>query len=141
MVLYKMVRDVADKLVNDYRSYRSSLAEREAAAIDLNELRSLAQGIAQEGSAAQFSQFQYTLSKAQRDASLSEDRAEMNRQKLLDLVGTEVLEKLDADISLEREALEMLIGRTDIKSPLAAPTPSSAQSLDSKQIKNDSNRE
>ncbi len=58
------------------------------------------------------------LSQAQRDASLSEDSAEMNRRELLYFVGTEELGKLNADISLEREALEILIGRTDIKSPL-----------------------
>jgi len=123
--LYKMVRDIAENLVETYRNYRRVISERDSAQLDLADLQKLSNSFGTDNQAA-FMQYEYTLKKAQRDALLSDERAELYRQKLAELAGFEAVDKLDEQIKSERSALANIIGRPDINPAIAAPTEESA---------------
>lgn len=126
LVLYKMVRDSADALVENYRNYRRVIAERDAAKMDLSDLEDLRQSVLSDDKSLSTLQFDYTIKKAERDVILSEEKTELYRQKLLDQAGPEAVENLDGQIAKERNALARVIGRPDINPPLALPQPESA---------------
>lgn len=126
IVLYKIVRDTADGLVDSYRNYRRCIAEKDAALMDLADLDRCKEEIHNQARPATIVQFEYTLSKAQRDAFLCNDKVELFRQKLLDLAGEEAVEKLDLEIAQEKETLRQIVGRPDINTPLAPAKPSTA---------------
>jgi len=119
-ILYTMIRNIADKLVDHYRNYRRSLDEYEVARIDLHELQDL---VAQAGSgwgAADQIQFEYTIRKSRREARSCAEKAALHRLHLSDLAGTDAVRKLDEDIFREKEALAKLI---DIPASPLHPVP------------------
>jgi hypothetical protein len=98
VMLYNMVRNTADKMVENYRDYKKSLSTVARANEDLVALHNMAgePGTAQD--ASHQLEMEYTLRKAQRD--IEEKAADLRkyRQALQDLAGPDAVAKLDKQI-------------------------------------------
>ncbi len=136
IMLYKIVRDTADNLVESYRNYRRCLAERDAAETDLSDLKVWEREIETKSDAASFASYEFTLKKAQREAQLCDARVQIYKEQLLELCGEDALARLDLEIQRERETLAEIIGRPDIKPPLAPTEPSTADAAFRKKKRN-----
>lgn len=125
-ILYTMIRNIADKLVENYRNYRRALDEYESAQNDLAELDEMSNAARATWEAADQFQFEYTIRRSRRDARTCEQRALLRKLQLSDLAGPEAMQKLDEDIAKEKETMANLLNAP--RTPLE-PVP--AQSADS----------
>ncbi len=130
LVLYKMVRDIADNLVDSYWNYRRALAERDTAQVDLDDLKRLEEQLMEGSSNLEISKYEYLLHKAERELRSKSEALAIYQQHLADLCGVEALAKLNTEIIEEKQTLVELIGRPDIKEPLSAPKSESAFTID-----------
>lgn len=127
VMLYNMVRNTADKMVENYRDYTKSLTSVARATEDLVALQNMAgEAIATQDAGRQL-EMQYTLKKAQRDIEEKSADLRKYRQALQDLAGSEALAKLDKQIQDEntRVADETQTAGTVIADPVPA-TPAAA---------------
>lgn len=109
-ILYKIVRDTADKLVLEYRKYRKCRSDFDRSNRDLEDLRMMvAQARSGQDPSKQI-EMEYTIRKAQRDVENVSDEAGMHRQSLADLAGPDALSKLDSEMEQEVVALKNLTG-------------------------------
>lgn len=103
-ILYKIVRDTADKLVASYRDYKKEQTARIRATTDLADLQTMAaEAHAQDPSKAV--EVEYTLRKAKRDIDEKCEQERLYHQQLSDLAGGEAVAKLDKELDDERNAL------------------------------------
>jgi hypothetical protein len=107
-ILYTIVRNTADKLVDQYRLYRRDRGNYQRAVSDLEDLRDMANAVRAESDIQQF-MILYSLRKAQRDAASELAEMKLRRQHLVDLAGSEAVEKLDTQLAQEQSAIERLI--------------------------------
>ncbi|MBX9571315.1 MAG: hypothetical protein K2X77_20635 [Candidatus Obscuribacterales bacterium] len=108
-ILYKIVRDTADKLVASYRDYKKEMTSVERAADDLQDLQSMVAESRASQSAPQQIEMEYTLRKAKREIEEKSEQARLHRQQLSDLAGPEAVAKLETDLENERLALKNLV--------------------------------
>jgi hypothetical protein len=121
-MLYKIVRDTADKLVLEFRSYKRSLNDLDRAQKDVEDLKTMVASTRAAQDAAKQIEMEYTIRKAQRDADNLADSVRLHRQSLVDLAGADAVDKLDGQIVAEAEMLKRLTGGEMIAEPLdAAP--------------------
>lgn len=118
-ILYKIVRDVADKLVVDYRNYKREIVALEAAQKDFEDLQSMA-AEAKTTDASEAIKIEYTIRKAKRDLEYHNENIRRERQALIDLGGADAVAKLDQQLAEERNALCRLTGDS-LNQPLTAP--------------------
>lgn len=104
IMLYEMVTNTAQDVVDNYRSYKKNVQHMSRATTDLEELRNMA-GLAAK-TPAQELEMQYTLRKAQRDVDSLVDDVHRYRQNLIDLAGREAVDKLDNLMNDEMQKLE-----------------------------------
>lgn len=116
-ILYKIVRDTADKLVASYRDYKKNLVSMERASDDLKELQSMVAEARGGQDAAKQVEMEYTLRKAKREIEKEMDDVRRHRQELTDLAGPEAVARLDQEMEEEHIALEKLTGQKDATSP------------------------
>ena len=110
-ILYKIVRDTADKLVASYRDYKKEQTSRLRAATDLQDLQTMAaEGHSQDPAKAL--ELEYTLRKARRDIDEKVEQEHLYHQQLVDLAGNDAVAKLDKDLDDERSALANGVGTT-----------------------------
>ncbi len=95
IMLYNMVRDTADKLVSNYRSYKKAVALMTRAAADLTDLQSMVRDARAGQDALRQLEMEYTIRKAQRDVDGVSEDLKRYRQALSDLAGQEAIAKLD----------------------------------------------
>ena len=108
-ILYKIVRETADKLVASYRDYKKENAAVLRATADLADLQTMAaDGAARDSSKAL--EMEYTLRKAKRDIDKELEEQRLFRQQLTDLAGADAVIKLDKEIEDERNAIANLTG-------------------------------
>lgn len=117
-MLYKMVRDTADHLVEKYRGYKKQMNTYARALSDMQYLQSVVAETRPAQDAAKQIDMEYTLRKAQRDLDGVGDDVRMYRQGLSDLAGSEAVAKLDKQFDDEQIALQKLTGES---SPGEAP--------------------
>jgi len=109
-ILYKIVRDTADKLVASYRDYKKEQVSIDRASTDLSDLKSMVAESRQGQDPAKQLDMEYTLRKAKRDIDEKVEQAKLYRQQLTDLAGGEAIAKLDKEVIDEQNAVEMLTG-------------------------------
>lgn len=119
-ILYKIVRDTADRLVAEYRRYRGAHNDYDRAVSDLEDLKAMVAQARTGQDPAKAIEMEYTLRKEQRDIEKINDEARLHRQALADLAGPEAVEKLDSEIDQEQIALQKLTGGEGLKADLEA---------------------
>ncbi|MBX9688889.1 MAG: hypothetical protein K2X27_19430 [Candidatus Obscuribacterales bacterium] len=129
-ILYKIVRETADKLVTSYREYKKEQTGVERATADLQDLQAMAAESKPDQSKAL--EMEYTLRKAKRDIDEKLEQVKVCKQQLLDLAGAEAVAKLDQQLVAERNAVNDLTGGSSTalgaeqqKQELAQPGPDS----------------
>jgi len=119
ILLYNNIRNVADKLVVNYRNYKRDVSALVKASSDLQDLQQMVQETRSRQDSASQIQAEYWLRKAQRDADFMADDAKRDRQQLVDLAGGEAVGKLDKDIGVE----QMQVQQASPSGTPAAPQP------------------
>jgi hypothetical protein len=112
-LLYKIVRDTADHLVEKYRAYKKNIASFQRATLDLQDLQAMVAESRQSQSAAQQVEMEYTLRKAQRDIDSVSEEVRQYRQGLIDLAGPDAIAKLDKQYNDEQIALQKITPEAD----------------------------
>ncbi len=109
-ILYKIVRDVADKLVENYRDYKKEQTAFESAQQDFNDLQRMVAESNITVDPAKAIEMEYTLRKAKRDIEALGENIRRERQSLVDLAGADAVSKLDQQLIAERNMLKSLAG-------------------------------
>ena len=100
IALYQMVRTTADKMVDHYRDYKKNMVGIQRASADFEDLKAMAAE-----STSRPLETEYTLRKQKRDIDSIADDVHRYRQNLIDLAGSEAVDKLDQDIAREMQML------------------------------------
>ncbi len=108
-ILYKIIRETADKLVASYRNYKKEQTAVTRATQDLADLQAMA-AEAKARDASDAIEMEYTLRKAKRDIEEKSEQRKLYHQQLIDLAGGDAVAKLDKEIVDERNALAGLTG-------------------------------
>jgi len=101
IALYQMVRHTADTMVDHYRDYKKNVVQIQRATADFEDLKAMAAE-----STSRPLETEYTLRKQKRDIETIADDVHRYRQNLLDMAGSEAVDKLDLDIAREMQMLE-----------------------------------
>jgi len=101
IALYQMVRHTADAMVDHYRDYKKNVVQIQRATADFEDLKAMAAE-----STSRPLETEYTLRKQKRDIETIADDVHRYRQNLLDMAGSEAVDKLDLDIAREMQMLE-----------------------------------
>jgi hypothetical protein len=109
-MLYKIVRDTAEKVVVEYRKYRQTRSEFQHANEDLEDLKAMVAAASGRNDPAKAIEMEYTIRKAQRDVEKIIDEAKMHKQQLVDLAGGDAVGRLDTQMDDEAIALQKLVG-------------------------------
>lgn len=104
--LYTIVRNTADKLVEDYRLYKKNFVGIARCSTDLEDLRNMVASARQGQDAAKQIEMEYTLRKAQRDIDDKAEDVHRFRQQLMDMAGAAAVDKLDGQINEEMQQLD-----------------------------------
>ena len=105
IMLYKMVRSTADKLVEKYRDYKKEHHSLLRANSDFQDLQKMARDARDGQDASEQLEIEYTLRKAQREIEKIEQTVGKYRQSLVDLAGVQAVLKLDQEV--EQEILQV----------------------------------
>lgn len=105
IMLYKMVRNTADKLVEKYRDYKKENHTLLRANSDFQDLQKMARDAREGQDASEQLEIEYTLRKAQREIEKIEQTVSKHRQGLVDLAGMQAILKLDKEIDNEIQQL------------------------------------
>jgi hypothetical protein len=100
IALYQLVRNTADKMVDHYRDYKKNMVGIQRASADFEDLKAMAAE-----SNSRPLETEYTLRKQKRDIESIADDVHRYRQNLIDLAGSEAVDKLDTDIARELQML------------------------------------
>lgn len=111
-ILYKIVRDTADKLVGCFRDYKKELISMDRASLDLQDLQAMVAEARGGQDAAKQVEMEYTLRKARREIEKEMENVRRHRQELADLAGGEAVAKLDKEMEEEKLALDKLTGQS-----------------------------
>ena len=127
-ILYKIVRETADKVVYEYRKFKKCHNDYDRAISDLEDLKEMVKNARSGQDAAKQIEMEYTIRKAQRDVENVGEEGRLHRQQLADLAGGDAIDKLENEMQEEQIALQKLVGsdesgQTALKDPpIAAPT-------------------
>ena len=109
-MLYKIVRDTADKLVVEYRQYRRCQGNLTRAYQNVQDFQGLAEVVRPTLKPVEALQLHYTLSCIERDRDNAEDEVRMHQRQLVDLAGSDAVANLNSQIYEEQLVLEKLTG-------------------------------
>ncbi len=107
IMLYQMVRGVADRMVDNYRNYKRDMITLSRSLTDLSDLQAMISEARATQDAAKQIEMEYTLRKAQRDVDGVANNVKHHRQSLIDLSGAEAVAKLDKQLDEEQKAVEV----------------------------------
>lgn len=108
LMMFKMVRDTCDKLVNSYRDYKKTSTSLERACQDLQDLKAMVSEAHAGQDAAKQIEMEYTLRKQQRDIDSALEDTRRHRQGLVDLAGSEAVDKLDRQLAEEKNQVQQV---------------------------------
>lgn len=106
IMLYNMVRNTADRLVEAYRNYKKEMAVMAKSLTDLQDLQNMVTEARSGQDAAKQVEMEYTIRKAQRDVEAATEDVKKYRQGLVDLAGVEAVAKLDKQLDEEQARLD-----------------------------------
>ncbi len=112
--LYKMVRDTADKVTENYRDYKKYVKRADRAQTTASDLQNMIQDARAGQDAAKQIEMEYTLSKAKGDVEEAWYDARRYRQTLIDLAGSEAVNKLDQALQDQLLAEKELDKKTQV---------------------------
>lgn len=116
IMLFKMIRETADELVDKFRGYKKTHMMLAQANNDFEDLKGMAQGAREGQDGSKQLEIEYTLRRQQRDIDgIGQDLGKF-RQSLVDLAGAEAVAKLDLSIDEEFQKLH-----PDLLGPPKAP--------------------
>ncbi len=122
--LYKMVRDTADKVTENFRDYKKFLKRADRAQVTVSDLQNMIQDARAGQDAAKQLEMEYTLSKAKGDVEEAFYDARRYRQTLIDLAGSEAVAKLDQSLQDQFLAEKELDKKTQVaEKPAVEPSP------------------
>jgi hypothetical protein len=125
IMLFTIVRNTADKLVENYRNYKKTINTREKADGDLGELQTMVSEAKMGQDPAKQVEMDYTVKRAQREVEALTDDVKKYRQTLVDLAGAEAVAKLDKQVEDERLAVKEINASPTL---IAAPKDDSNES-------------
>jgi hypothetical protein len=121
--LYKMVRDTADKVTENYRDYKKYVKRADRAQTTASDLQNMIQDARAGQDAAKQIEMEYTLSKAKGDVEEAWYDARRYRQTLIDLAGSEAVNKLDQSLQDQLLAEKELDKKTQVaEKPATEPS-------------------
>ncbi len=101
ILLYKMIRDTADKVVSGYRDYKAANKDLERANQDFKDLKKMVADSKDMDTAKQI-EIQYTLRKQQREIEEIGRKIKESREAFSKLVGEPAMEELNHSLDKER---------------------------------------
>jgi hypothetical protein len=108
IMLFTIVRNTADKLVENYRNYKKYINNADKADADLVELKQMVAEAKMGQDPAKQVEMDYTLKRAERELEGYQDEVKKYRQCLVDLAGQEAVGKLDKQVIVEHQTLQEL---------------------------------
>lgn len=99
IMLYNMIRDTADKLVVNYRHYKTDMSTLNQATKDLTDLKEMIKNAREGQDEAKQFEMEYTIRKAQRDVNKLCEDVRLSRQMLVDVAGSDAVTKLDEQLN------------------------------------------
>jgi hypothetical protein len=121
-LLYKMVRDSADRLVDGYRNYKLALTEYDSKVEEMEDLQTIIANYSDLDAAHALMDYQFELRRCLRDVQVREEKVELHRQQLIDLAGTTAVADLDSQILETRLMLAKLGAPIGRRLLIARPT-------------------
>lgn len=125
-MLYKMVRDTADKLVIEFRNYKKCRSQFDRASKLLDDVKAMVAAARDAQNPAQQIEMEYTIRKCQHDLDDITDDARLHRQQLCDLAGADAVAKLDEQIDEEALAVANATGSDAMAQAPAQPADNQA---------------
>jgi hypothetical protein len=120
IMLYNIIRNVADKVVENFHEYKKNRTNVDRGYTDYQDLQNMVSDARAGQDPAKQIEMEYTLRKARRDIDALNDDVRRTRQSLVDLAGGESIDRLDKQISIENDKVD---DGTEIATPeTAAPT-------------------
>ena len=101
IMLYSMIRGVANQVVESYHDYRKYLGSVNRAWIDYQDLQAMAAECRAHQDANRQIEVEFMLRKQRRDIDSLNDDVRRSRQALADLSGSEAVDRLDKQIAIE----------------------------------------
>jgi len=109
IILYKIVRDTADKLVENYRVYKRTVAAFQRATIDLEEFKGMAADLHGSPDPIKLMGAEYILRRQQMDIAGIRYDLRQYRQQIVDLAGSAAADSLDKRIEEEYNQTELAL--------------------------------
>jgi len=109
IILYKIVRDTAEKLVEDYRAYKRTVAEFQGATADMADYKGMAVELRATNDAVNQMQAEYIVRKQQRDIDGIRRNLRQYRQQIVDLAGAKATQHLDEQLEQEFNQTELAL--------------------------------
>jgi len=106
IMLYNIIRNVAEKVVENFHEYKKNRASVERGYQDYQDLQNMVSEARSGQDSAKQIEMEYTLRKARRDIDAVNDDVRRCRQALVDLSGPESVDKLDKQIAIEMDKVE-----------------------------------
>jgi hypothetical protein len=98
LVMFKMVRDTCDRLVDSFRDYKKHFTSLNRATTDLADLKAMVAEARSGQDPSKQLEMEYTLRKQQRDIDGVASDVRRQRLTLIDLAGEDAVDKLDKQI-------------------------------------------
>ncbi|HEY9712760.1 MAG TPA: hypothetical protein V6C72_04785, partial [Chroococcales cyanobacterium] len=105
IMLFQIIRNTADKLVDNYRIYKKYYYGLDRAQSGLAELKDLALEAGKGQDPAKILEMQYTLRKDSNDVEMLVDDLKRARQHLIDTSGPDAVDKLDNELAAAKNTL------------------------------------
>jgi hypothetical protein len=121
IMLYNIIRNVADKVVENFHEYKKNRTNVDRGYADYQDLQNMVSDARAGQDPAKQIEMEYTLRKARRDIDALNDDVRRTRQSLVDLAGAESIDRLDKQVQIENDKVD---DGTAIADPaVAAPEP------------------
>jgi hypothetical protein len=119
IMLYNIIRNVADKVVENFHEYKKNRTNVDRGYADYQDLQNMVSDARSGQDPAKQIEMEYTLRKARRDIDAVNDDVRRTRQSLVDLAGGESIDRLDKQIAIENDKVE---DGTQVADPTADPS-------------------
>jgi hypothetical protein len=106
IMLYNIIRNVAEKVVENFHEYKKNRASVERGYQDYQDLQNMVSEARSGQDSAKQIEMEYTLRKARRDIDAINDDVRRCRQALVDLSGPESVDKLDKQVAIEMDKVD-----------------------------------
>jgi hypothetical protein len=106
IMLYNIIRNVADKVVENFHEYKKIRTNVDRGYTDYQDLQNMVADARAGQDPAKQIEMEYTLRKARRDIDALNDDVRRTRQSLVDLAGAESIDRLDKQVQIENDKVD-----------------------------------